>query len=188
MQHSHLDLMSTGALSNAGRTHSFGLVGVKFYRVMLAGVNMILSMHLQGSAPSKIFIMLRVLFFFRSRLQVVNHSFRNQCSVFRPWQGWTSMSTTRQNEGTLQVLPMLSLATAYLILRPFFRPRHSSSNSLRVEDWEIDLSNPLFPGSGMGKGQELNEITHPHLQLYKTMVAIPKVEPGDQIYCTFLIH
>ncbi|KAJ3915083.1 hypothetical protein F5877DRAFT_49223 [Lentinula edodes] len=106
----------------------------------------------------------------------------NQCSVFRPWQGWTSMSTTRQNEGTLRVLPMLSLATAYLILRPFFRPRHSSSNSLRVEDWEIDLSNPLFPGSGMGKGQELNEITHPHLQLYKTMVAIPKVEPGDQIY------
>ncbi|KAJ4490756.1 hypothetical protein J3R30DRAFT_3667074 [Lentinula aciculospora] len=107
---------------------------------------------------------------------------RNQCSIFRPWQGWTSMSTTKKNEGTLRVLPMLSLATAYLILRPFFRPRHHSLDSLRLEDWEVDLSNPLFPGSGMGKGQELNQITHPHLKLDQTMTAIPTVEPGDQVY------
>ncbi|KAJ3781462.1 hypothetical protein GGU10DRAFT_366649 [Lentinula aff. detonsa] len=106
----------------------------------------------------------------------------NQCSIFRPWQGWTSMSTTKENEGTLRVLPMLSLATAYLILRPFFQPRQSESYSLRFEDWKVDLSNPLFPGSGMGKGQELNERTHPHLKLEKTMTAIPMVEPGDQIY------
>lgn len=35
----------------------------------------------------------------------------------------------------------------------------------------------------MGKGQELNETTHPHLKLDKTMTAIPIVQPGDQVYC-----
>jgi len=106
----------------------------------------------------------------------------NQCSIFRPWQGWTSMSTTRQSEGTLRVLPMLSLSTAYVILRPFFRPKSASSASLNFEDWEVDLSSSMFPGSGMGKGQELNERTHPHLKLDKTMIPIPLVEPGDQVY------
>ncbi|KAF9074171.1 hypothetical protein BDP27DRAFT_1214828 [Rhodocollybia butyracea] len=106
----------------------------------------------------------------------------NQCSIFRPWQGWTSMSTTKQNEGTLHVLPMVQLATSYILLRPFFRPRSSSSGSLKFEDWEVDLSDPVFPGSGMGKGQELNENTHPHLKLNKTMTAIPIVQPGDQVY------
>ncbi|KIK58621.1 hypothetical protein GYMLUDRAFT_45222 [Collybiopsis luxurians FD-317 M1] len=106
----------------------------------------------------------------------------NQCSIFRPWQGWTSMSTTRQNEGTLKVLPMLSLSTAYVILRPFFRPKYADSTSLKFEDWVPDVSNSLFPGSGMGKGQELNEMTHPHLKLDKTMIPIPLVEPGDQVY------
>jgi len=92
------------------------------------------------------------------------------------------MSTTKQNEGTLHVLPMVQLATSYILLRPFFRPRSSSSGSLKFEDWEVDLSDPVFPGSGMGKGQELNENTHPHLKLNKTMTAIPIVQPGDQVY------
>lgn len=34
----------------------------------------------------------------------------NACSVFRAWQGWTSLSSTGPNEGTLRVLPMLSLS------------------------------------------------------------------------------
>lgn len=96
------------------------------------------------------------------------------------------MSTTKQGEGTLRVLPMLSLSTAYVILRPFFRPRDPKSTSLKFEDWEVDTSSSIFPGSGMGKGQELNEKTHPHLHLDKTMVSIPMVEPGDQVYCKSL--
>ncbi|PPQ78587.1 hypothetical protein CVT25_010563 [Psilocybe cyanescens] len=112
----------------------------------------------------------------------------NACSIFRAWQGWTSLSSTGPGEGTLRVLPMLSLATAYTVLRPFFRPRHSSSTStsslgsLKFEDWVPDLDTPTFPGSSIGKTQELNERTHPHLQLGKTMVSIPRVEPGDQVY------
>ncbi|EGO26082.1 hypothetical protein SERLADRAFT_447357 [Serpula lacrymans var. lacrymans S7.9] len=111
----------------------------------------------------------------------------NQCSILRCWQGWTSLSTTGVNEGTLRVLPMLSAATAYLILRPFFRPRVSLS-SLRTpykvpfEDWEIDLESSAFPGTTVRGAQELNANTHPHLRLDKTMVSVPLIEPGDQVY------
>lgn len=49
----------------------------------------------------------------------------------------------------------------------------------------MDLESPTFPGSSIGKTQELNERTHPHLKLGQTMVSIPKVEPGDQVYCQF---
>ncbi|KAG2158747.1 uncharacterized protein EDB93DRAFT_1120013 [Suillus bovinus] len=100
-----------------------------------------------------------------------------QCSVLRCWQGWTSLSTTGVGEGTLRVLPMLSLATAYIMLRPFFRPSGPSGG-----EWELDLESSLFPGSIPGKGQELNEETHPHLKLGETMTSIPEIQPGDQVY------
>ncbi|KJA28714.1 hypothetical protein HYPSUDRAFT_33048 [Hypholoma sublateritium FD-334 SS-4] len=106
----------------------------------------------------------------------------NACSIFRAWQGWTAMSSTGLGEGTLRVLPMLSLASAYILLRPFFRPRDAASSSLKFEDWVPDLDSPAFPGSSIGKTQELNEQTHPHLQLARTMVSVPRVEPGDQVY------
>ena len=95
------------------------------------------------------------------------------------------MSSTGPNEGTLRVLPMLSLASAYVLLRPFFRPINSRSDSLKFEDWVVDFESPTFPGSSIGKTQELNERTHPHLKLGQTMVSIPRVEPGDQVYCQF---
>ncbi len=90
------------------------------------------------------------------------------------------MSVTGPGNGTLRVLPLLKLATAYLILRPFFRPRTSSSG---LDDWVVDLESTAFPGSQMGKTQELSDTNHPHLQLSRTMVSVPRVEPGDQIYC-----
>lgn len=107
------------------------------------------------------------------------------------------MSTTGVNEGTLRVLPMLSLATAYIILRPFFKPRsiaawmtgqslrEAQNVSLAAEDWELNLEGSEFPGSVPGKTQELNDATHPHLRLSETMVSIPKIEPGDQVYCEY---
>ncbi|KAI0260969.1 hypothetical protein BC834DRAFT_925695 [Gloeopeniophorella convolvens] len=103
----------------------------------------------------------------------------SQCSVFRPWQGWTALSSTGPGEGTLRVAPLLKLATAYMMLRPFFRPRTQGAT---LDDWVIDLESTAFPGSHVAKGQELSEETHPHLQLSRTMVSAPRVEPGDQIY------
>lgn len=35
----------------------------------------------------------------------------------------------------------------------------------------------------MGKAQVLNDKSHPHLRLDKTVTSIPRVEPGDQVYC-----
>lgn len=108
------------------------------------------------------------------------------------------MSSAGVNEGTLRVLPMLSLATSYIILRPFFKPRgiavseteeslrKTQGVSLAVEDWELNLEGSEFPGSVPGKTQELNEATHPHLRLGETMVSIPRIEPGDQVYCECL--
>ena len=105
------------------------------------------------------------------------------------------MSSAGVNEGTLRVLPMLSLATAYIIMRPFFKPRgiaawrtdqsrvEAQGVSLAAEDWELNLEGSEFPGSVPGKTQELNEATHPHLRLAETMVSIPRIEPGDQVYC-----
>lgn len=72
-----------------------------------------------------------------------------QCSVFRPWQGWLSLSETRANEGTLRVLPNLKEVSAYIMLRPFFKPKSDAgapteSNSaskdyLSAENWEVSL-------------------------------------------------
>jgi len=106
----------------------------------------------------------------------------NQCSIFRCWQGWTSLSTTGPGEGTLRLLPMLSLASAYILLRPFFRPKSWANGSLAVDDWEIDIGSTSFPGSLVARPQQLNEKTHPHLRLERTMISVPKIEPGDQVY------
>ncbi|EPS92730.1 hypothetical protein FOMPIDRAFT_1026704 [Fomitopsis schrenkii] len=107
----------------------------------------------------------------------------NQCSVFRPWQGWTALSHTGAREGTLQVLPMLTLASAYIMLRPFFARRPGApARSLAADDWALDLASTAFPGSVPAKAQELNDESHPHLVLPKTLVSIPRVEPGDQVY------
>ena len=109
---------------------------------------------------------------------------RNQCTVFRPWQGWTALSRTGPREGTLQVLPLLTLSTAYIMLRPFFALRPGApADSLAAEDWVLDLASTAFPGSTPGRSQEPTAETHPHLNLEKTLVSVPTVEPGDQVYC-----
>lgn len=110
-----------------------------------------------------------------------------QCGVFRPLQGWLSLSHTRASEGTLRVLPFLQASTAYIILRPFFTPKlppSSFSNYadyLAEKNWLFDGESRRFPGCSLGHNIELDELTHPHLRLEKTMVSIPKVAPGDMV-------
>jgi len=66
--------------------------------------------------------------------------------------GWTALSNTAPGEGTLRVFPDVSLATAYLVLRPFFRPRRGHEGKLGFDDWEVDVESTDFPGSVKGKG------------------------------------
>jgi hypothetical protein len=83
---------------------------------------------------------------------------------------------------------MLSPASAYILLRPFFRPKVGVNGSLACDDWELDIESTSFPGSVIAKIQEINEMTHPHLRLDKTMISVPTIEPGDQVYCSFFVY
>lgn len=109
------------------------------------------------------------------------------CSMFRMFQGWLSMSETAPGEGTLMVNPILSLSTAYTLLRPFFSPRteriHMDKKKfLDKSNWV--LQNPCtsdLQGANPGNGQELSDALHPHLELNDTMVHVPKINPGDYV-------
>jgi hypothetical protein len=109
------------------------------------------------------------------------------CGVFRAFQGWTSMSHTGPNEGTLRVFPYLREMTAYLMLRPLFREKRSRAeldheSYLAPNNWELDTESTRFANSALGRCQEYNDETHPHLELSRTMVSIPQVRPGDQAW------
>lgn len=63
------------------------------------------------------------------------------------------MSKVGPREGTLRVLPIdLKLATAYIILRPFFTPIKSPEH-LDFNDWKLDLESTYFPGSSQGRSE-----------------------------------
>ncbi|KAI9682335.1 MAG: hypothetical protein M1817_000389 [Caeruleum heppii] len=110
------------------------------------------------------------------------------CSMFRMFQGWLSMSDTGPGEGTLLVNPLLSKATAYFLLRPFFSPIRWSHDTaataelLRPDNWQLEEKpTSTLQGATPSHCQELNDEWHPHLQLPGTMVHVPRVRPGDYV-------
>ncbi len=121
-----------------------------------------------------------------SRISVVSDLYHGAgaCSMFRMFQGWLGLSHTAPKEGTLLVNPLLQLATAYILLRPFFDPIDPSSTPsfLSSNYWKLktcaDMDTALH-GATPGNCQELNDELHPHLKLQDTMVHIPKITPGD---------
>jgi len=120
-----------------------------------------------------------------------NYSGAGSCSMFRMFQGWLSMSTTGPNEGTLLVNPLLSLSTAYFLLRPFFTPLSPANSDLAgvysddflsPRNWTLEKpSTSLLQGAYPGAGQELKHVLHPHLDLARSMVHVPKIRPGDYV-------
>ncbi|OWZ64013.1 hypothetical protein AYX15_04112 [Cryptococcus neoformans] len=109
------------------------------------------------------------------------------CGVFRAFQGWTSMSDTGPNEGTLRVYPLIKELTAYTMMRPLFREKQPRATLSRDEylspaNWELDFETSRFPNSPFARCQEYNDETHPHLELERTMVSVPRVKPGDQAW------
>lgn len=131
-----------------------------------------------------------------SRLPVSSDLYQGvgACSMFRMFQGWLAMSNTGPFEGTLLVNPLLSRATAYFLLRPFFSPKNAinvpqdstepfPTSYLDASNWELDLSpqNSWLQGATPGHGQELRHALHPHLDLPNTMVHMPRVRPGDYV-------
>ncbi|KAK5662194.1 hypothetical protein OQA88_8099 [Cercophora sp. LCS_1] len=112
------------------------------------------------------------------------------CSMFRMWQGWLSMSRVAPREGTLLVNPLAKETTAYSLLRPFFRPIRPAKDLgdqrryLEVENWEFTAGEHMtsdLQGASPGHGQEFPDGQHPHLELDRTMVHVPQVRPGDYV-------
>lgn len=101
------------------------------------------------------------------------------CGVFRALQGWTSLSTTRAGEGTLKVYPALKHGMAYMLLRPFFQPVDPTSPLLDPQAWKLDLDTSDFPKAPLGRSQEFDDASHPHLELSRTMTSLGEVRPGD---------
>ncbi|KAI4735202.1 DUF1479-domain-containing protein [Aureobasidium sp. EXF-12298] len=128
-----------------------------------------------------------------SRLSVKSDLYQDvgACSMFRAAQGWLSLSTTKAREGTLLVNPMLKHATAYYLLRPFFSAIKGpidpetgvfDESFLAPDNWVLDSPQTSWlQGASPGKGQELSNVLHPHLELDSTMVHIPEVRPGDYV-------
>ena len=94
---------------------------------------------------------------------------------------------TRPGEGTLMVNPLFRKATAYYLLRPFFRPKKGASEVdrhtfLSADNWELESeATSVLQGAVPSNCQELNEVLHPHLELGKTMVHVPRIRPGDYV-------
>jgi hypothetical protein len=101
------------------------------------------------------------------------------------------VSETGPYEGTLLVNPLLNRATAYFLLRPFFKPKQPAPDTsaeafseafLDPNNWELDTShNSWLHGATPGHGQELRPFLHPHLDLPNSMVHVPRVNPGDYV-------
>jgi len=136
------------------------------------------------------------------RLPVVNDMYQGvgACSVFRMFQGWLSLSETGPFEGTLLVNPLLSRSTAYFLLRPFFTPKRPAElftkgaqddAFLAASNWQLKPGpSSWLHGATPGRGQELNALLHPHLNLKmptlqepgrSAMLHMPKVNPGDYV-------
>lgn len=113
------------------------------------------------------------------------------CSMFRMFQGWLSMSETGPGEGTLLVNPLLAHSTAYTLLRPFFTSKSPPTDPgaaafepgfLDARNWELEREpSAWLHGASPGHGQELRAALHPHLELARSMVHVPKVRPGDYV-------
>ncbi|KAK8162545.1 hypothetical protein IWX90DRAFT_246513 [Phyllosticta citrichinensis] len=127
------------------------------------------------------------------RLDVISdlHAGVGACSMFRMSQGWLSMSNTGPFEGTLLVNPLLAKATAYYLLRPFFTPKKAPIDPtsevfepafLDPSNWTMESEpSSWIQGATPGHGQELRAALHPHLDLARTMVHVPRVKPGDYV-------
>ncbi|CAE6506216.1 unnamed protein product [Rhizoctonia solani] len=115
-----------------------------------------------------------------------------QCSVFRTWQGWLAMSSTGPGEGTIRFFPDLTLSTAYIMLRPFFKPLDGNVANIDPSNWKIDVAgSPNFEGVRRELDPDGNETfrsisldneSHPHLNLDLSMTSAPKVKPGDMVF------
>ncbi|KAK0384079.1 hypothetical protein NLU13_8168 [Sarocladium strictum] len=122
-----------------------------------------------------------------ARLKVTSDLYNGTgtCSTFRMFQGWLSLSDIPPDDGTLLLCPSIKLSTAYFLLRPFFSPIHdcpSHADYLLPSNWVLDdPPTSIIHGARPSYTQELNDILHPHLDLSRSLVQVPRLSPGDYV-------
>ncbi|KAH6634254.1 hypothetical protein B0J18DRAFT_12904 [Chaetomium sp. MPI-SDFR-AT-0129] len=137
-----------------------------------------------------------------SRLGVTSDLYHRAgaCSIFRMFQGWLALEPiTSSGPGSVRVCPLPRLATAYFLLRPFFSPASSPSTATSTtpappppngDQWAFNHpQNSILHGALPSYAQEISPTLHPHLQLDRSMIAVPDLEPGDYlVWHPDLIH
>lgn len=132
-----------------------------------------------------------------TRVGVTSDLYRGagSCSIFRMFQGWLALGDIPPDGSTLQVCPMPQLATAYYLLRPFFSPSTSPKDgggggSSDDDDDDDDTStgwglnspqNSILHGALPSYAQTVSPSLHPHLELNRSLISIPHLEPGDYV-------
>ncbi|KAM5347450.1 hypothetical protein ACJ41O_010455 [Fusarium nematophilum] len=97
------------------------------------------------------------------RADAVQDLYPRPGSLYRSWQGWTSLSETGPTEGNLLVYPFIREHSAYLLMRPLFKPKKPRSEFqdemafLAPDNCELDFETTNFPGSPQHRNQELND-------------------------------
>lgn len=102
-------------------------------------------------------------------------------TVLRSFQGWTALTRTAPNEGTLLLVPNLRTTLAYMLLRPFFKPPHEEDDIMDASKWSLDDSG-AFPGTMKPDSQRLSRSSHPHLRLEECLIHVPQLSAGDTVW------
>ncbi|CAK7232320.1 hypothetical protein SBRCBS47491_008229 [Sporothrix bragantina] len=113
------------------------------------------------------------------------------CSIFRMFQGLLAL--TDVTPGMVRLMPSPKLASAYFLLRPFFKPKVAAPADkeaspeewaafLDASNWELeDEPSTIIHGAVPGHAQRVTELWHPHLQLRQSLLTPPRLQAGDYI-------
>jgi hypothetical protein len=103
-------------------------------------------------------------------------------TVLRCYQGWTALTPTAKDEGTIILYPNVQLVMAYVLLRPFFQPPQDTAKIMDPREWTYDPTGNWFPGAGKKGEMRLSSASHPHLRFEENFLHIPPLEAGDTVW------
>lgn len=112
------------------------------------------------------------------------------CSMMRLFQGILALTVVEP--GMIRLLPSPKLSTTYFLLRPFFSPKQAAPEAgddrakwdayLDASNWELDKEpSTVIHGAVPGHAQRVSNVFHPHLELERSLIAPPTLQPGDYI-------
>lgn len=117
-----------------------------------------------------------------ARLKPMGDSEDSVSSALKMFEGILSLSIGSPDEDPpMRLCPLpVKLTTAYRALRPLFVPKRGLTGSreefLSASNWMLDTTTTCRSWS-----EERREALYPHLELDKTLIALPPLSPGDYV-------